>query len=109
MIQPTSFESFKQRHSYVPAALKADVAVPTLIVEHSDYDELLWALRLTEFFEDSSREFGYQPNVQWREEGEGVLSYADSKMAPKNSPSGTCNCRINSKDDTLTFEISVTN
>ena len=30
-------------------------------------------------------------------------------MAPKNSPSGTCNCRVNSKDDTLTFEISVTN
>jgi len=47
MIQVTSFESFKQSRSHVPAALKADVAVPTLIVEHSDCDELLWALRLT--------------------------------------------------------------
>ena len=41
MIQLTSFESFKQSRSHVPAALKADVAVPTLIVEHSDCDELL--------------------------------------------------------------------
>ena len=47
MIQVTSFESFKQSRSHVPTALKANVAVPTLIVEHSDCDELLWALRLT--------------------------------------------------------------
>ena len=109
MIQMTSLESFKQSRSYVPAALKAGVAVPTLIIEHSDCDELLWALRLTEFFGDISRGFGYQPNVQWREESEGVLCYEDSEVAPEDSPSGTCSCQVNSKDDTLTFEIGVTN
>ena len=109
MIQVTSFESLKQSRSHVPAALKAAVAVPTLIVEHSDCDELLWALRLTEFFGDISRGFGYQPNVQWREESEGVLCYEDSEVAPEDCPSGTCSCQVNSKDDILTFEIGVTN
>jgi hypothetical protein len=50
MIKVTPFESFRQHRSDVPAELKEDVSLPTLIVEHSDYSELLWVLRLTEFF-----------------------------------------------------------
>ena len=47
MIKVTSFELFRERRSDIPTELKEDVALPTLIVEHSDFDELLWALRLT--------------------------------------------------------------
>ena len=41
MIQVTSFESFKQSRSHVPAALKADVAVPTLIIGGDQDDNCL--------------------------------------------------------------------
>ena len=88
MIEVTSFESFRQRRSEVPTELKADVAVPTVMVEHSDYSELLWALRLTEFFGDASRSFGYQPNVQWRDDGTGEVSYTDSPMSADVGSSG---------------------
>ena len=43
MIHVTPFESFRRHRSNVPAELKEDVRVPTLIVEHSNYSELLVA------------------------------------------------------------------
>ncbi len=110
MIKVTPFESFRERRLDIPTELKEDVALPTLIVEHSDFDELLWALRLTEFFGDTSRSFGYQPNVQWREEGTGEVSYVDAPVCAEAGPtSGTCSCHVRSQEDALTFEISVTN
>lgn len=110
MIKVTPFESFRQHRSDIPAELDADVKLPTLIIEHIDYNELLWALRLTEFFGDVSGQFGYQPNVQWNDDGAGVVSYADSPVAAaEGNADGTCGCRVRSEEDGLTFEIDVTN
>jgi len=109
MIKATPFESFREHRSDLPAELEADVKIPTLIVEHSDYSELLWALRLTEFFGDASGQFGYQPDVQWSDDGNGVVSYADSPVAPAGGTAGICSCQVRSGEDGLTFEIEVTN
>tara|TARA_Y100000758_G_scaffold30110_1_gene19976 strand:- start:258 stop:1031 length:774 start_codon:yes stop_codon:yes gene_type:complete len=110
MIKVTPFESFRQHRSDVPAELKEDVCLPTLIVEHSDYSELLWVLRLTEFFGVASHQFGYQPNVQWKDNGSGVVSYADSPVvADAQIANGTCGCQVRTVEDGLSFEIDVTN
>jgi hypothetical protein len=110
MIHVTPFESFRRHRSNVPAELKEDVRVPTLIVEHSNYSELLWALRLTEFFGDASRQFGYQPDAQWTDDGRGVLSYMGSPVVTaEGSTNGTCGCQVRRGEDGLSFEIDVTN
>jgi hypothetical protein len=110
MIKATPFESFRQHRTDLPAELEADVRVPTLIVEHSDHSDLLWALRLTEFFGDAGRQYSYQPDVQWNDDGCGMLSYADTPVAEAEAnASGTCSCRVRSGEAGLTFEIDVTN
>lgn len=110
MIKATPFESIRQHRTDLPAELEADVRVPTLIVEHSDHSELLWALRLTEFFGDAGRQYSYQPDVQWNDDGCGMLSYANTPVAEAEAnASGTCSCRVRSGEAGLTFEIDVTN
>ena len=109
MLTVTPFEAFRQNRTDVPTELKEDVAVPTVIVEHSDYRELLWALRLTEFFGEESRQFGYQPNAQWRDNGIGEVSYVDSPVSADGETPGTCGCRVRSEKDRLTFEINLVN
>lgn len=109
MIHVTSIETFLQRRTAAPAELAENALVPTLIVEHSDYSELLWSLRLTEFFGDASRTFGYQANARWSDDGMGLVSYVDSPVTADGTTSGICSCQVRSHDDALAFEISITN
>ena len=76
-ISVSSLESFREQGLGAPSELDAP-ALPTVIVQHTDCPDLLWSLRLTEFFGDVSGQFGYQPNVDWRPGDPGALSYADS-------------------------------
>ena len=108
MISVSSLESFRAQGLGAPSELDAS-DLPTVIVQHTDCPALLWSLRLTEFFGDAAGGFGYQPNVDWRSEGPGTLSYLDSPVSTDSDRSGTGSCQLRAAGDTLTFELTLTN
>jgi hypothetical protein len=107
-ISVASLESFREQGLGALSELDAP-ALPTVIVQHTDCPDLLWSLRLTEFFGDVSGQFGYQPNVDWRSGDSGALSYADSPVSPDPARRGTAGCQLRAAGDSLTFELVLTN
>ena len=110
MLTVSSLKHYLQQASNVSASLarQADT-IPTLAIQWDKADELVWTLRLTEFFGDASGGWGYQPDVNWEGETAGKLAYADSPLSADDSVEGTCSCRVSVRGDALLFELEVCN
>ena len=108
MLTVSSLKHYLQQASSVSASLaqQADT-IPTLAIQWDKADELVWTLRLTEFFGDASGGWGYQPDVSWDGETPGILAYADSPLSADDSVAGTCSCRVSVQGDALVFGLAV--
>ncbi len=109
MISVSSLEEYLHNHPSSPGDLKLNTSCPTLVVQRESCSELLWTLRLTEFFGDTSGSYGYQPDAHWTDQSSSRLSYRDSAMSSTGEIDGSCSCMVTAEEDQLTFEISVTN
>ena len=109
MIRLSSIEDYLATHPNAPGDLQPATTLPTLVVERPEYSELLWTLRLCEFFGNTAATFPYQPNVSWQREAPGALSYQDRPVTSPDRQPALCSCRASAVGDTLDFELSVTN
>lgn len=107
MIAVYPLETFLDSRPQAPTDLKS--GIPTLAIEWDRAKELFWTLRLTEFFGDVSQSWGHQPNVIWRDHGNGALSYEGRPVALGGDPAGICSCTASASGDALAFTLSVTN
>lgn len=110
MVLISSLGDFLNTQPNLPEDLRRQAStIPTLVIQREGYNELLWTLRLTEFFGDTCRTFGYQPDTKWTRDGLGALSYRDSAVSSCGEIGGICSCKASTAGDTLNFEITVTN
>jgi hypothetical protein len=109
MISISSLGEFLCNHPESPIDLELNKAMPTLVVQHESYSELLWTLRLTEFFGDKSNNYGYQPDANWSSQGKNKLSYRNSAVSGDDKIKGNTSCIATAEKGQLKFEISVTN
>jgi hypothetical protein len=109
LISISPLNEYLRSHPDAPADLAPKIAVPTLVVQHDQQRELLWTLRLAEYWGDRLGGYGYQPDADWTAPAASQLSYRDSAVSSRADIDGSCSCTVTAGADQLAFEISLTN
>jgi hypothetical protein len=109
MISISTLSDFIESHPKAPDEIKEHNPIPTLAIQWARAEELVWTLRLTEFFGDIQGGWGYQPDVEWQVNEHGAMSYTDRPISIDPAISGTASACVQPGDDCLTFEITLKN
>ena len=109
MLSISTLSDFVESHPKAPDEIKEHNPIPTLAIQWAPAEELVWTLRLTEFFGDIQGGWGYQPDVEWQLNEDGAMFYTDRPISNDVAISGTASASVQPGDNRLTFELTLKN
>ncbi len=109
MLTIMSINNYLQSTTKAPCDLKEGNVIPTITIQWDKAAELVWTLRLAEFFGDASQEWGYQPKIMWQDDGKDGMFYKNCPPSNREDIRGKCSAHIHLKGDSLRFELTLKN
>jgi len=109
MLTLSPLNAYIQNHPHPPSDLSDGKSIPTLTVEWDRADELVWTIRLVEFFGDGQAAWSYQPAAEWTPDGNGGFSYENVPPAAGGKIAGSCSAHVQLNENTTHFRLSLRN